>query len=106
MKKTKKIEEKQGEARVSKQRKVGREEGKTEETTEKVGEPRMFEDPPCNVGVNMATTVNLGNYESVKLGVSLHVPCKHEEINDTFDFARGWVEEKMTELVESVQTEE
>lgn len=96
---TKKIEGKQAQATVSRKTK----DGAVKESTENVGPVKMFEDPPCNVGMTAAMTINLGDYNSAKVQVSLHVPCKHEEIDETFDFAKEWVETKVNTLVEEIQ---
>jgi hypothetical protein len=77
---------------------------KTEqETVEKVGDDVLFEDPPCNVGVTAGMTINLGDYNSAKVQVSIHIPCKHEEIEEAYEFGRDWVEGKVTELVEQIK---
>lgn len=71
----------------------------TETTIEKVGEPKLFKNAPCNVGCSAKMTKNLGNYESVTFAVDIHIPCLHNEIDATFAFASNWVDEKMTALV-------
>jgi len=58
---------------------------------------------PAHVGFNASITVNLGNYESVKVGVLVSLPAYPEEIDDAFVAARNWVmprllkEKKMAE---------
>jgi len=54
--------------------------------------------PTVNVGISLAFTKNTGNYENVKAQVSIHVPCAHEEIEDTYEFIKGWAEEKINEI--------
>lgn len=62
----------------------------------------MVEVPPAfaNVGVTAARTINLGEYNSVKLGVSIFHPCAPtpEAIEQTYEFCVGWVDEKMAGL--------
>lgn len=53
--------------------------------------------PMINVGMSAAMTFNLGNYQSAKLSVSLHVPCGAEELEDTYGFIKDWVNGKMLE---------
>jgi hypothetical protein len=43
-------------------------------------EVRKFETEPAYVRVNAGVTKNLGNYESLRVDVSLTVPCYVEEI--------------------------
>ncbi len=51
-----------------------------EEEKRKVIEVRKFETEPAYVRVNAGVTKNLGNYESLRVDVSLTVPCYVEEI--------------------------
>ena len=57
--------------------------------------------PMANVGFGMDRTINLGNYENVKIHVAIHVPSipDEEEIEGNYVFAQGWVEQKMEEVV-------
>lgn len=54
----------------------------------------------ANVGVQAQRTINLGEYNSVKLGVSIHHPCaaNPEAIQSCYEFCVGWVDEKMAAL--------
>jgi len=70
---------------------------------EKVGEPVMFESPPCIVTVEAGLTINLGNYQSAKVGVTISVPCAHGEIEDVFEFGKGWVDDKMSLMAAQVE---
>lgn len=51
------------------------------EEKRKVLEVRRFETEPAYVRVNAGVTKNLGNYESLRVDVSLSVPCYVEEIS-------------------------
>jgi hypothetical protein len=57
--------------------------------------------PMVNVGFGMDRTINLGNYENVKIHVAIHVPSEIDvdEIEGNYVFAKGWVEEKMSQTV-------
>ena len=74
--------------------------GATEETSEEV---LAFtgKGPYANIGVRARTTINLGNYENISVEVSIHVPCetKHGAILEAFEFAAGWLDERMESLV-------
>jgi hypothetical protein len=54
-----------------------------------------FETEPAVVSVDYTLTMNLGNYESARIGVSVHVPCYKEEIDDAYEFAQAWVEARV-----------
>lgn len=56
----------------------------------------------ASVSVNLAQTINLGSYNSAKVGVILTMPCGVEEIDAVFDFTKKWVEDRMGALVEEV----
>jgi len=55
----------------------------------------VHEGPLCNVGVSAAQTINMGNYNSVRIGVDIHIPCKEEDLEKSFTKAHKWVDEKM-----------
>jgi hypothetical protein len=55
-----------------------------------------FETAPAKVSVDYALTINLGNFESAKIGISVTVPCYLEEIGEAYEFAQAWAEERLT----------
>ena len=55
-----------------------------------------FETEPASVTVDYALTINLGNFESAKIGVSVSVPCYAEELGQAYEFAQAWAEERLT----------
>lgn len=69
-----------------------------------VGEVKVFKEPHATVGLSMAVTRNLGNYESVKMSVSLFMPCENNEaaMQDTFDEVKGWVDTRVELLNQEV----
>ena len=79
---------------------VSHKDGSKEESSEElmVTGPGPF----ANIGVRAKVTINLGNYENVQIEVSIFLPsvAKESEINDTFTYATGWIDEKMQELSE------
>jgi len=64
----------------------------------------MSPKPMSNVGCQASQTVNMGNFNSLKIGVSVNVPCDISELDATFDFAKNWVDSKMQQLQEEVAT--
>jgi len=69
-----------------------------------VGPVKHFNEPHVTVGLSMAVTRNLGNFESVKMMVSLSMPCANNEeaINATFDEVKGWVDTRVELLNQEV----
>ena len=57
----------------------------------------------CTVNVGGSQTVNLGNYESAKISVSLTVPCLQGEIDDAYEFASSWVSGKIEETIKAAK---
>ncbi len=74
------------------------------EEVEKVAES-VTDHPLCNVGISMSHTKNLGDYESLRIEVSLHVPCENEEIDDAFDATEEWVAAKLKATFEKVMAD-
>lgn len=54
-----------------------------------------FISTPAVVSVKGGATVNLGNYESARIDVTLSVPCYPEEIDDVFLTVKEWVDLKL-----------
>lgn len=81
--------------------------------TEQVAELKSQSDKPilANVGYAATYTQNLGNFEHVKLTVSLYFPVEvpvdpkkaSKDLDATMDFVEEWVEKRMTALVEELK---
>ena len=56
---------------------------------------REFLSPPARVGVDLSQTVNMGNYESVRVGVTLQVPCYPEEAEGAYEYASKFCKERV-----------
>lgn len=54
----------------------------------------------ANVGVQAQRTINLGDYNSVKVGVSIHMPCDPEDVDGCYDECLAWVDTRMASLTE------
>ncbi|WAS28535.1 hypothetical protein [Vibrio phage LV6] len=59
--------------------------------------------PLCNVGYSSGITRNLGDYNSLKVSVSLHIPCEFENIHNAFKFAHQFVDEKVNLVLEDYE---
>lgn len=62
-------------------------------------------EPWCEVGVVASYTMNLGDFNSTRLEVSLKVPCLHAEIDQVFEFSKDWVDGKMQTMIEEVEAQ-
>ena len=56
-------------------------------------------EPFCEVGVEASFTKNLGNFQSARLQVSLKMPAKASELDETFVFTRDWVNGKLESMI-------
>jgi hypothetical protein len=59
---------------------------------------------PARVSMSMGLTLNLGNFESCRLDVSLLVPCYREEVEGAYAYAREWVETRVQAEAQAVRT--
>lgn len=87
---------------------VGPEVNKTETPTVKddtAGTLSSVDDQLALVHVEASVTVNLGNYESVRLGCSLsrYAHDTPEAIDSKFDQVKSWVEDKLSEMRAEVE---
>lgn len=56
-----------------------------------------------SVGVTLGLTMNLGDFNSAKINISLNMPTDMENLESNFDFAKQWVENKVQELAAEVE---
>lgn len=71
------------------------------ETVEQVGPLKAIVNP-CNVGFRAGRSFSLAKYEGIKIEVSLHIPCAHDEIDAVYGFAKDWVDGKLGAVAEEV----
>lgn len=64
---------------------------------------QVVEGQMANVGVSLAYTKNMGNYESCKVTVSLFMPSKETEIDKTFESVKTWVDVQLGKVLEEVE---
>lgn len=60
--------------------------------------PGVFSDG-MSITVEGGRTINLGNYESAKVGVTITVPCDNTSLNEAYVFATEWISAKIDEAV-------
>lgn len=66
--------------------------------------PAVIGESPVVVGVSVGITRNLGNFESLKISVTLSVPCVQDadEIEETYTNAKNWVDSKINAINEEI----
>lgn len=73
------------------------------EVKEKVVElaPVISDKPMANVGLKVGWTKNLGDYNSMRVDVSLYLPCdtEQDEIDKTFEKVSVWCDLRMGEVM-------
>jgi len=91
----------QAQASISKEIKNKGETVMEETKNETVDTQNTFPTPNalCEVGFETSFTKNLGNYQSLKVGVHIKIPCLHGEIDQVFDYATNWADAKMQKLL-------
>lgn len=62
-----------------------------------------FATEPAKVTVEMGMTINLGNYESARVAVTLTVPCYLEEHETAYEYARKFVEKRVLQEAEEAK---
>ena len=77
------------------------EDGIEQETTEVVEEV-IVDTPMANVGVKVGTTKNLGDYNSLRVDVSLYMPSETDKksLNKTFKKCFKWCDDKLDAIME------
>lgn len=70
---------------------------------DEVIEVTKFETEPAKVRVGFGLTINLGNYESARLDVSVEVPCYKEQVDDAYTAAKDWVEQRVQQEVAEIK---
>jgi hypothetical protein len=75
---------------------------KEEVSTENL-EVQTFDTDPARIRTNVGFTINLGNYESGRVDVSVELPTYVEEIPDALERAEEIAGKKSAELVEAVR---
>lgn len=66
-------------------------------------EIKLFATSPANVGASARYTRQIGNFESVQIGVDAHVPCYVEEMDDVFAQISDKLKLKLEEFITDLQ---
>ncbi len=70
-------------------------EKKEDSRTDETIAVRKFETAPAYVRVSAGATKNLGDYESLRVDVSVEVPCYYEEIDSVIEDIAEFVSDKL-----------
>ena len=73
------------------------------ESKEEPLEVRTFITPPAHIELGYGLTLNIGNYESARVDVKLNVPCYREEVDEAYEWARKWAEDRVRREVKEVR---
>ena len=74
----------------------------TEENEETIAVHKFVTEPGA-VGLSAGMTVNLGDYESVRVEVTSHMPCYREEEEEAWAFVKDKVEKRLGEQLREVR---
>lgn len=56
-----------------------------------------------SITVEGGRVMNLGNFETARVGVSITVPCSKDSLEEAYEYATTWVSEKIEEAVKSAK---
>lgn len=58
---------------------------------------------PAEVSYGKGVTLNMGNYEAVRIDVRITVPCYREEAEGAYEFAKHRVDDRLREEIEDAR---
>lgn len=59
--------------------------------------------PSAMLKVGGGKTLNLGDFNSVKVYIEVSLPCSPQALNEAYDFGTNWVSEKLEEAEQAIQ---
>lgn len=62
-----------------------------------------FVTEPAKVTVDYGLVMNLGNYETCRVGVAVSVPCYFEELDRAYKWAAKWAEDRVMAEQKSIR---
>jgi len=74
----------------------------TPEIVEQVIEIGVFEGPTAKVSLSGGATVNMGNFESVRVEMGIELPCYMEEVADVHRILQATIEAKLKSEVDEL----
>ena len=76
--------------------------GKEEVSQERI-RIRPFISQPASISVKAGMTINLGNYESGRIDVMLTMPCYPEEVDETYESVKQWVDARVEHTRKTIE---
>ena len=78
----------------------------TVKSTEEVVNPGVLfkKGEAIELRVEGGLTINLGNYESARIGVSLTIPTLKADLEDAYKWAEDWIGQKLNQAKEDVKS--
>jgi len=73
---------------------------------EHVGLPATFDKPHAMLRVSLGSTLNMGNYEFLRIGVDLELPCSPDKAEAAFKVAEKFVTAKLDGLIKKHRSSE
>lgn len=65
--------------------------------------PGLFTTNGMSLTVEGGRTINLGNFESARIGVTLTLPCEPANLSEAYDWATEWVSGKVDEAIKQAK---
>lgn len=61
----------------------------------------VYEGPTADIGCELSYTMNLGNFQSAKLGVSISAPSNldPDSLDKTFEYLNKWCDAKLAHMI-------
>lgn len=84
---------------ISVTKKEAQQEPITVQAEEGVLPPVVTQSHPAIITVGAGRTVNLGNFNSARIDVQISYPCAVDDIEAGWEFAYGWVDDKINKVL-------
>ncbi len=66
----------------------------------------QFTTAPAEIGTSLGMTLNVGDFESVRIDITCKIPCYKEEVAAAYDFAFKFCEDRLREEISEVRREQ
>ena len=75
---------------------------------QRLGKVKQFEGPTAEVRVSLGATLNMGAYESLRIGVDLMLPCDPSpaKVEEAFNRAVKFTEAKLDKMIKANRGED
>lgn len=99
----KKLIQKSGKGLVEKSKKAaGDIQNESEELVNIEGEEGFFTSEPAIVTVKRGVTINMTNFEFLRIDVELSMPCTVDDVDDAYEKTLTWVKERLDKEMSNV----